>query len=686
MKSQLKKIFPDANSISSPAADMLPFHEIHEAHALPSQGTYFVRGRGRGTYKRNASRFSQYTPPVAFPRCPAPRGKNPIDPQTGRISRCSVCDAITHWSPDCPENVRPIHTSQPRPTYFETSDTDPSLGGLPVAIPDSDIEAHETFYEIVLFQSDFDHPERLRGLVAEPWNSGVLDSGATKTVCGQAWFDAYVSSLSDSDHASILMRPSQNVFKFGDGNQVTATTSAVIPATVANHHIQISTDIVDKDIPLLLSRDAMKKAGMTIDFKTDSATVLNSNVPLHVTQSGHYTLPLTSPLQLLAKQDANPHTKIVLTATSAKSPKEIALKLHRQFAHAPYERIVSLLNSAGDPWSKDEKLKEALKHVIKVCKTCRVYQKPSLHPVVGFPTATCFQDTVAMDLKFYKGKILLHLNDHATHLSACTRVPSKRPESIIKGIFTHWISVYGPAKWFLTDNGGEFVNEDFVTMCESFNITVETTGAEAPWSNGLVEHHNLVLSDMLDKVLEDTHCDLDVALAWCLNAKNSLQNVHGFSPYQLALGQNPLLPAVLNDKPPALTPTSSDIIHANLNALHAARSAFIESERSERLRRALQNNIRTYSDTPILTGDKVYYKRLDARRWRGPAIVLGKDGQQVLLKHGGYYIRVHPCRLRLVQESISHAPYMLLIIGSLALRCSTDTPQAENIMKYHKIS
>ena len=120
------------------------------------------------------------------------------------------------------------------------------------------------------------------------------------------------------------------------------------------------------------------------------------------------------------------------------------------------------------------------------------------------------------------------------------------------------------------------------------------------------------------------------------------------------MARTPVLPAVLNDKPSALTPTlSSDIIHANLNALHAARSAFIESERSERLRQALQNNIRTYIDTPILTGDKVYYKRLDARRWRGPAIVLGKDGQQVLLKHGGYYIRVHPCRLRLVQESIS---------------------------------
>ena len=153
-------------------------------------------------------------------------------------------------------------------------------------------------------------------------------------MCGQAWFDTYVSSLSDSDHTSILTRSSKNVFKFWNGNHVTTTTSAIIPATDANRHIQISTDIVDKDTPLLLSRDAMKKAGMTINFKTDSATVFNSNVPLHVTQSGHYTLHLTSPLQLLAKQNANPQMKIVLTATSAKSPKEIVLKLHRQFAHA----------------------------------------------------------------------------------------------------------------------------------------------------------------------------------------------------------------------------------------------------------------------------------------------------------------------------------------------------------------
>ena len=123
----------------------------------------------------------------------------------------------------------------------------------------------------------------------------------------------------------------------------------------------------------------MKKAGMTIDFKTDSATVFNSNVPLHLMQSGHYILPLTSPLQLLAKQDADPHTKIVLTATSTKSPKEIALKLHRQFTHAPYERIVSCSAQLEIP---GRKMKSFKRHSNTSLKSAKHAKSTKSHPCV----------------------------------------------------------------------------------------------------------------------------------------------------------------------------------------------------------------------------------------------------------------------------------------------------------------
>ena len=275
---------------------------------------------------------------------------------------------------------------------------------------------------------------------------------------------------------------------------------------------------------------------------------------------------------------------------------------------------------------------------------------------MGLPLATRIQETVAMDLRFYSGNILLHLIDHVTRLSTAVHIPSKQPKVIMNAIISNWISVYRAAEKFISDNGGEFVNEEFLILCEQFNIIVQTTAADSPWSNGLVERHNLVLSEILDKVLTDSKCPLNVALSWCINAKNSLHNVHGFSPYQLALGQNPRLPPFFTDTPPAHeSPSSSDIVRQHLNALHDARRAFIEAENSEKLKRALCHNVRTANDAMYVNGDKVYHIHQGDTKWRGPAIVLGQDGQEILLKHGGFYVLTHHCHVQHVNP-ISDKP------------------------------
>ena len=190
-------------------------------------------------------------------------------------------------------------------------------------------------------------------------------------------------------------------------------------------------------------------------------------------------------------------------------------------------------------------------------------------------------------------------------------------------------------------------------MCEAMNITVKVTAAETQ-QNGLVERNNMIIANMLDMILEDQQLDLVIALSWWLNAKNSLANGHGFSPFQLVFGQNPKLPSIFNDKPPAFTPSDTNqVLNDNLIALHEAKEAFISSENSEKIRSALSTNIRTSGDAKFITGNKVYYKRANDRRWKGPASVLGQDGQQVLVKHGSHYIRVHPCRLTLERTPIT---------------------------------
>lgn len=145
-----------------------------------------------------------------------------------------------------------------------------------------------------------------------------------------------------------------------------------------------------------------------------------------------------------------------------------------------------------------------------------------------------------------------------------------------------------------------------------------------PSRHGLVKRHNLVLSEMMQKILNEEKCNSDIALMWALNAKNSLQNVHGFSIYQLAIGQNLKLTNTISEDPPLISANkcSSKVLVKNLKAIQAAREAFVKAENSARIRRALNHNIQSYSDAVYLTGDKVYYKRRSDRCWRGPAKVL----------------------------------------------------------------
>ena len=84
--------------------------------------------------------------------------------------------------------------------------------------------------------------------------------------------------------------------------------------------------------------------------------------------------------------------------------------------------------------------------------------------------------------------------------------------------------------------------------------------------------------------------------------------------------------------------------------MHLARKTFIQQESCERLCRDLNIKSTTYSNNILCQGDNVYYWQNNKSEFHGPAIVIGKNDQQVLIKHGGVYTRVHPCRLQLCQS------------------------------------
>ena len=261
------------------------------------------------------------------------------------------------------------------------------------------------------------------------------------------------------------------------------------------------------------------------------------------------------------------------------------------------------------------------------------------------PIASKFNECLAIDLKIWD-KVYFLVIDIATRFCQAIVINNKNAPTIIRGLFKGWISLFGGPDKLLSDCGREFNNCEMRALGEAFNIKIMTTAAESPWSNGICERLNAEIGEKVARILEEANCDLEMALAWAVSARNALGNKSGFSPNQLVFGFNPAIPDVFNSKPPALEQvTSSDIVRENLTALHLARKDFMRYEADEKIKRALKHRVRPTRVEDLTNGDNVYYKRNDSEEWRGPGIVLGREGKVVFVRHGGDFVRVHTARL-----------------------------------------
>lgn len=497
---------------------------------------------------------------------------------------------------------------------------------------------------VTLFTND---PIEQCYFLGETLGYAVLDSGCNKTVCGKSWLNSYIDTLSRAEHMLVEKHTDNSTFRFGDGDPVVSRELIVIPIQLGSHKLKLMTSVVDSDVPLLISRVSLKRAQAQIDFKHDKLLVFDEPVDVFISETGHMCVSLVSrePKQTIKQVMFS----CPLQADDDQANIKKIEKLHKQFAHPRALKLKELIRNSG---VIDKNIEQIVDTVSDKCDTCKRFRRPQSRPVVTFPLASEFNEVIAMDLKFIDGTPILHFIDHATRYSMACRVRNKRAETIVESVLTHWIRVFGyPSRYFLTDNGGEFVNEELLELCEKFNVELKTTAAEAAWSNGLVERHHTMLADNVRKVTDDSNCSLDLATSWAVSAKNALSNVYGFSPNQLVFGRNISLPAVHHDKLSAQNETcNNSILARHLVALHKTRQAFISQESCEKLRRALNKQVRNFSDIEYQIGDKVYYKRNSSHEWRGPAKILGCDKSQYLLKHGGVYVRVHPCKLQLIES------------------------------------
>ena len=608
------------------------FDSVNKPYDSNRSNRNWNRGGGRGGNRRGGSDQERHG---GRDHSTSQRKRNPLG-ANGRPKQCGICSSTYHFARDCPESQEDRGSSSNNVAFVQQEEESASsTNGDEV---------------ITLFQDTDNNNDCLKWFLGETIGCAVVDSGCSKTVAGAKWVQCFLESLDHEELMKIDTKDSNEVFKFGKGDSIRSTGKIVIPVQFGTRKATIESDIVEADVPLLLSKEALKKAETVLDFNNDTALMFGEKQTLIATESGHYAIPLS----ITKERDAKEQQIALITNASEKVekndlivPYKIADKLHRQFCHCSAGKLIKLIKDSNR-WPDDETsdIIREVKNVTENCNICKQYKRSPPTPVVCVSLSSYFNEAVAMDLIEVKGKYILHLIDMFSRYSAACVRGTKQQEQIAEGIMKIWISYFGKPSKFLADNGGEFANETYTDMCAVFNIEKLKTSAESPWSNGLAERHNGVLKVSILKTIEETACTLATAVAWSVSAKNTLSNNFGYSSNMLVFGKNPSFPSVLSDNIVALTAENvSEIVQENIKALHIARKAYIEAECSEKIKRALTHNIRTSCEDQYENGDKVFFKRDNSKRWYGPAIVIGQDGKQVIVKNGSQVIRVHKTRL-----------------------------------------
>ena len=131
----------------------------------------------------------------------------------------------------------------------------------------------------------------------------------------------------------------------------------------------VTTEVIENDIPLLLSKDTMKKANTYIDFANDKI-ILNKKVPVKFTTSGHYCIPM-------GKIVDDNHDKVLKSESilfcddvnelSNVEKEKIAIKLQRQFSHPSSDKLIPLL--------KDANINDIIDHLTRVSASCVIKTK-----------------------------------------------------------------------------------------------------------------------------------------------------------------------------------------------------------------------------------------------------------------------------------------------------------------------
>jgi Integrase core domain/Integrase zinc binding domain/Chromo (CHRromatin Organisation MOdifier) domain len=323
---------------------------------------------------------------------------------------------------------------------------------------------------------------------------------------------------------------------------------------------------------------------------------------------------------------------------------------------------------------------------VKQCAVCaknRIKERKRTSFLKLFPAAEPLE-YVSLDIlgplpkTEHGNRFLLVITDRFSKLTRTVPLRVISALAVAKAFCEHWVFVYGPPRYALTDNGAQFAAKFFLAVCRELGIAKVFTTAYHPQTNGQVERYNRTIVNALRGYVCERQNDWDEftsAITFSYNCK--VHSSLGLAPFEL----------VLSRPPPPLSVESSETVsestpeNARLHFLHRLKELQPLAQRrlaeaQTRYKAAFDRSVRE-KNKELPPGSWVYLRRevhetgvspkLDDQV-DGPFRVLEAEGRTFVLQQGEERVRVS-------SDRVTPAPTPL---GESSLRSPPSTETATN--------
>ena len=237
-------------------------------------------------------------------------------------------------------------------------------------------------------------------------------------------------------------------------------------------------------------------------------------------------------------------------------------------------------------------MRAAIYDMCSSCGTCAAYNKTlSKEPMRSLPIPSLPWQIVSQDIFSYESKSYLVTVCHYSDWIEVDELSNTLAKTVIEKTKAHFSRFGVPAQCH-TDNGPQFISQDFKDFASAYGFFHVTSSPYHPQGNGRAEAAVKVAKTMLKK----SH-DLEAAL---LNYRNTPPRGHSFSPAQRLLSRRTrtTVPTANAALLPAVAPV--DIVHAEISAKRMSAKEHYDKG--------------TANHMPLAVGDYVYAKPPPAKR------------------------------------------------------------------------